>query len=201
MGGSSTKKGGGKNKAADAQARIAQHLVEQTDPLRAGLVGRSAQFLGVPASGSTMSGGSGKDGAMRRMAGDVIPGVQTSGPTGMGMVTNTPAYAEFKRATGDRFDQARESAISRLPAGGALTEALVGLDGQQAGALSQGAGALYEDEVNRALSLATGGSAQGMSGLGQAAAVQAQVAANRASATQDKYQSIGSGLGTVFGGK
>ena len=164
---SSGKKGGGSNSsAADAQAQIAQHLIQQTDPLRASLINQSSQFL----------------------AGGNNP-------------TNSPSYLALKDSADTNFSRARENTIASTAAGGGLTSALTNLEGQRAATLSQGAGAAYQDELSRALSLGTGLTQTGLGGLGTAGAIQAQMASANAVQNAGKAQGLGSGLGAMIGMK
>jgi len=169
MGGGGGKgKGGGSqsNPAADAQARIAQQLFDQTDPLRKSLIGRSTDF---------MSGGSN--------------------------VMETPSFMAYKESADRNFGRAKDNAIARLPGGGALSEALVGLEGDRASTLTQGAGAIYGDELSRALSLGTGSTGQSLNSLGQAGAIQAQMAAAAAQESAGKSGALGTGIGSYMGMK
>lgn len=218
MGGGS-KKGGKSTPAADAQARIAEQLIRQTDPVRSALIGRSAQFLGaspgmgnVQATSSTTLGvpvvaqGGGVIGnALRQIQRNATPVATpiapTTGPTGMEMVTASPTFQAFRDTANRQFASARDAAISRLPGGGALTEALVGLEGQRAATLTQGAGSIFEDELSRAMALGTGLTGTSMNSLGQAGAIQAQMAANRAQLISSKSESLGRGAGAFLGSK
>lgn len=197
------KKGDKSTPAADAQARMAEQLFRQTDPIRTSLIGRSASFLGAQPVASTQPfepTASGKAGIIQRaQANGTVP--QVSGGGGFGDVMATPTFQAFKESADQNFSRARDNALATLPTGGALAESLVGLEGQRASTLTQGAGAIYGDELARAMSLASGGSAQSMNSLGQAAAVQAQMAANRAMVQASKYESLGQGAGAMAGGK
>jgi hypothetical protein len=210
------KKGGDSSPAADAQARIAQQLFSQTDPIRSALIGRSAGFLGVggaPTSGGMKDGGgvpqSGGGGVItdmiRRGMPSPVPGSPAAGApplvTGFGDVTATPTFQAFKESTGQNFAKAKDRAISGIAPGGALTEALVDLEGQKASALTQGAGAIYEDELARAMALGTGLTGTSMGGLGQAAATQAGIAQANADRDAGKSGALGSGVGAVMGKK
>lgn len=218
------KKGGdNSNPAADAQARMAQQLFNQTNPLRQALIGRSANFLGVPAmaggGAGDMKTGSGPGihpvtGPMTNLITSAMGGMPGSpGPsappvvTGMGDmvggggVTSSPTFLAFKDSADRNFNRAKDSAIARLPGGGALAESLVGLEGDRAASLTQGAGAIYGDELSRAMSLATGITGTSLNSLGQAAATQAAIAQANADQKAGKAGGLGSGLGAFFGMK
>src|ERR1043165_7227537 len=62
MGDAFGKGGDAKSPAASTQARLAQQLYDQTNPLRQGLINRSSSFIGAPAATPTPGGGFGKDG-------------------------------------------------------------------------------------------------------------------------------------------
>lgn len=165
MGGGS-KKGGGDNAAADAQARMAEQLFQQTDPLRKSLIGRSQDFTG-----------GGFD------------------------VMETPTYLAYKESADRNFGRAKDNAIARLPGGGALSDALVDLEGNRASTLTQGAGAIYGDEINRAMTLGSGITGQSLNSLGQAGAIQAQMAAAAAQENAGKSGALGTGIGSYMGMK
>ena len=116
-------------------------------------------------------------------------------------VTDSPSFLAFKDATGDQFSRARDNVIAATPAGGALTEALTGLEGQKASALTQGAGSIYESELGRALQLGTGITGMGQQGMASAAQTQAARAAAEAQQNAGKAGAIGAGLGGLMGGK
>jgi hypothetical protein len=209
-----SKKGGDNSPAADAQARLAQQLFSQTDPVRSALIGRSAGFLGVggaPTGGMKeggmppQAGGGGIITNMIRGAVPAVPGSPAAGApsivTGFGDVTATPTFQAFKQSTGQNFAQAKDRAISGIAPGGALTEALVDLEGQKASTLTQGAGAIYEDELSRAMALGTGLTGTSMNSLGQAGLTQAGIAQANSQRDAAKSESLGQGAGAVIGKK
>lgn len=213
------KKGGNdSNPALDAQARMAQQLFNQTNPIRNALIGRSASFLGVPATaggaagsdfkagagGGLGSGGPVSDmiaGALRRASPAATPGIGDMVTPSGGGVTSSPQFLAYKDSADRNFMRAKDNAISRLPAGGALAESLVDLEGDRAATLTQGAGAIYGDELARAMALATGITGQSLNSLGQAAAAQAAMAQAEADQKAGKAGGLGSGLGAFFGMK
>lgn len=200
------KKGGGDSSAAsDAQMRMAQQLFSQTDPVRSALINRSASFLGVsPTVSAGPAAPSDPKAGLTQLLSGQQPGTGTpivvNGPA-FGDVTATPTFNAFRDTANRTFQQGKDNAIARLPAGGALTEALVGLEGDRASTLTQGAGAIYDQELNRAMSLGAGITGQSLSGLGQAAATQAAMAQANAQQNAGKFGALGSGLGAYLGFK
>ena len=161
-----SKKGdGGSTAAVDAQARLAQQLFDQTDPLRQSLISRSEDFLSSPNS------------------------------------TESPSFLAFKQAADSQFGQAKDNVIARTAPGGALTDALVDLESNRAGALTQGAGQAYEQDTARAMTLATGTTGQALGGLGQAGATQAAMAQANAQQSAGKAGGLGEAAGAAIGKK
>lgn len=132
---------------------------------------------------------------------DRSTGLFGDGASGIADLMNSPTYLAFKQATGETFGQARENTLARLPSGGALLEGLAGLEGQQASTLAQGAGQIYDNELSRALSLATGNVPVALSGLGSAAFSQSQNAAALGQQSSAKSDSLGTAAGLYLGGK
>lgn len=195
-----------KSPAANAQSRLAQQLYQQTDPLRQGLINRSSNFIGAPAAVPGVGGGFGKDGGgtIGGALGGAMPGVSGGAPgapgaSPMNLTTASPTYLAFKDTADRNFAKAKDNAIARLPGGGALSDALVGLEGQRAGDLTQAAGNIYENELARAMTLATGSTGQSFSGLGQAGNTQAMLAQANAEQNAGKSSALGSGIGAMIG--
>jgi hypothetical protein len=159
MGGGGKNEGGGA--AANTQARLAEQMFLQTDPLRSALIERSAAFLGAPSAPTDLEAArqanafvpegrgmftdlfqSQRDTAAANPASQPTPRAGGA-PMGFGDVTGTPTYAALRDSADQTFRQARESATARLPAGGALIEALADLEGRKASTLTQGAGQIY----------------------------------------------------------
>lgn len=154
------------SQASKTQARLAELMFNQTQPIRTALYDRSGEFL---------SGGA-----------DVM---------------DTPAYLAFKSSSDRNFNKAKDNVVSRVAPGGALVSALAGLEGDRASTLTEGAGQLYDAELNRALQLGTGASGQSLGSLGQAGANQAQVAMAQGTAKGGMAEGLGSGVGAMLGGK
>jgi hypothetical protein len=113
-------------------------------------------------------------------------------------VTGTPQYLSMKNAADVQFQKARDNTIARTAAGGALTDALAGLESDRANFLTQGAGDIADTELNRAFGLATGLLPGAGQGLGQAAAIQAQqIQAQQAQQAAGK-QAAGTGVGIIL---
>lgn len=190
------------NKAANAQADISNRLFSETDPLRQSLIGRSANFLGIPTATSAMAPRQtisigGIPIQIPSPAQSAVPGT----PTSAFDVTGTPTFAAYKNVADRSFSRARDNAISSLPAGGGLTSALVNLEGQRADNLTQGAGNIYDAELARAMTLATGQTGVAVGGLGQAANAQALAAQAAAQQNAGKSSALGTGLGAYMGQK
>lgn len=194
------------NQAANLQADIANKLFTETDPLRSALIGRSANFLGAPTGmassiGANPSTASLKNGIQVPIGGNA-PKAAIPGTTGSGFdVTGTPTFAAYKNVADRSFQRARDNAISNLPSGGGLSSALINLEGQRADNLTQGAGNIYDAELARAMTLATGQTGVAMGGLGQAASAQALNAQAAAQQSAGKSGALGTGLGAYMGQK
>lgn len=116
-------------------------------------------------------------------------------------VTQTPMYQNLQRTAGINFNQAKDNAIARFAPGGALIDALTGLEGDRAGVLSQGASNIYGSELDRATALGTGMVAPALGAIGQAGQVQAMNAQASADRNAAKMGGIGSGIGAIMGSK
>jgi hypothetical protein len=116
-------------------------------------------------------------------------------------VTATPAYGALKLSSDQNFNQAKDNIIARTASGGGLTDALTDLEGARAGAMTQGAGALYGDELSRAIALGTGVTSQSLNSLGQAGYAQSQMAAAAAQQNAGKAGALGQGVGAWLGSK
>jgi len=110
-------------------------------------------------------------------------------------VTQLPEFAAFKGSSEAQFGRARDNIIANTPEGGGLSSALGNLELGRAGNQANFTGALAGDEVNRALQLATFGTAQGSAGLAGASAT----AAGRAQAEAAQNAGKASGAGQAAG--
>lgn len=211
---------GGSGGASATQARLAEQLFTQTDPLRSALVERSASFLGAPSAPTDLGSAITANQPMPQMGGGIAFGSRraaeitaaranpasyatprSGGSTGgVADVMSTPTFAAFRDSTNQTFGAAKDNTLSTLPAGGALLEALAGLEGKKASTLTQGAGQIYESELARAMSLATGTAPTALGGLGQAGLAQAQQAAMEAQQGAAKAGGLGTAAGTIIGG-
>jgi len=117
-------------------------------------------------------------------------------------VTTLPQFDTLKSAVESQFGRAQENIISTTPTGGALIDALSGLEGDRASTLTQGIGDIATDQLNRAFSLATGAplqaSANAFSGAAQLQGQMAQAEATRDAGTKS---ALGFGIGSILGGK
>jgi len=115
-------------------------------------------------------------------------------------VTQSPMYGALKSGIEGQFGTARNNILSSLPQGGALLEALAGLEGQKAGAMATGIGGLASDELNRAYGLGTGGAQAGLTGLGGAASLQQQMLLGQLQQRSGLMSGLGAGIGGLLGG-
>jgi hypothetical protein len=117
----------------------------------------------------------------------------------------SPQFDAFKANEEAMYNQARDNIISDTPAGGALTSALVNLEGNRARDLTQARGAIDSEELARAMTIGTGTTGQALGALGQAGGIQAQIAAANAARNAEKdaaiYSAIGTGVGGYLGSK
>lgn len=116
-------------------------------------------------------------------------------------VTRSPVFSALKQQTESQYGTARDNIIADTPTGGPLIAALTELNSNRANILGQAAGSVSEDELARAMMLGTGATGQAMSGLSQAASVQANLAQNRSMREASMFGALGGGLGAWLGGK
>ncbi len=116
-------------------------------------------------------------------------------------VTALPEFGAFKSSAEDQFGRAQENIIANTPEGGPLIAALTQLEGDRAGNQANFTGALAGDEVNRALQLATFGTATGSQGLSNAGFIQSQRASAESAQNAGKAGGLGTALGGFLGGK
>src|SRR3990167_4971453 len=113
----------------------------------------------------------------------------------------SPVFSAMKNQAEGQYNVAKSNIIGSTPAGGALTAALAGLEGDRADTLTQGAGAVYDTEIARALGLATGQTGQAMTGLSSAASLQAAQAQAEADREGAMLGALGTGVGAWLGSK
>lgn len=116
-------------------------------------------------------------------------------------IRDTPQYADLQVQTGNAFNRAKDNVIARTAPGGALVDALTNLESGRAQSLSSMGSMLQENELARAYDIATGGTTAAFGGLGTAAGIQAQYAANRAAVKAAEKQAMGQAAGAAAGGK
>lgn len=126
---------------------------------------------------------------------------RSSGFLASGDPTQSPVYKNLQLTAGRTFNRAKDNAIARFAPGGALMEALTGLEGDRAQFLSQGAADIYESELDRALALGTGATGQSLGALGQAGQIQALRAQANADRDAGKAGGLGAGIGAILGAK
>jgi hypothetical protein len=115
-------------------------------------------------------------------------------------VMDSPQFANLKVQTGRSFNQAKDNAIARFAPGGALIDAITGLESDRASTLSAGAAGLQEDELGRAMSLGTGLAGASLGALGQAGNTQAMMAQANAQVKAAEKGAIGEIGGAIAGG-
>ena len=218
--------GGGKNdqkepQASKAQAAIAQQLFNQTNPIRNMLIGDTISFLGGdPASmnqqnplfppspmdklsqiGSIIGGHhqGGLGGKAGRSDTPMTSSIMTRGPMQYN-VAGTPEFQYIQDAANRRFDQAKQSTLANQASGGALNQSLSDTALERARTLTGAESDIFNRNLDRAYSLATGQPFTG-SGLGTAAAIQAQIAQANASQNAAAKGGIGQGVGYGLGAK
>lgn len=120
-----------------------------------------------------------------------------SGGNGM----DNPAYRALQLDVGQNFNQAKDNLISRFAPGGAMIEAMAGLEGDRASTLARGAAGIYDSELSRAMNLGTGVTGLALGSLGQAGNVQAQIANANAQEKAGTMGAVGAGLGGYLGAK
>ena len=115
-------------------------------------------------------------------------------------VTGLPEFRSAKSASEAQFNRARDNIIGSTPTGGGLTAALAGLEGDRASNQVAFTGDIAGNEINRALQLATFGTATGAQTGGQAGFLQGQRAQSEAMQNAGKSQGVGSLAGAGLGG-
>jgi hypothetical protein len=115
--------------------------------------------------------------------------------------TQTPSFGAMKLATETQFDNARQRVLRSTPEGGGLASALSNIELGRAGALTGGTADIYNQERGQALSLATGAPLQqSTAGMGQAGAIQAQIAQANAARDSAAKTGLGFGVGSLLSG-
>lgn len=118
--------------------------------------------------------------------------------------TKTPAFGARKLAAETQGQNARDAILANLPAGGALMDKLADVEIAKAGSLTGAASDIFDNEMNRAFSLATGAPLQtGLGTLNSQAIADQQMrqAQMQSEAARDAAQkeSMGAGLGSFAG--
>lgn len=183
-----------------AQAEISKQLFQQSDPLRRAMIGLNMGFMGIPGQESQpqqqlppklaakFPGQDfiNKDAIQPMSFADIDPSV-------------LPQFGAAKMVAENQYKRARENAISNIPRGGPMAEALTNLDIGKAQQMTGLSADLVDRQLQQAFSLATGMPAQAMSGLGSSAAAQAQAQQAAASQNAAKGQALGTlGAATIM---
>lgn len=195
-------KGGKEQKepeASKAQSRIAQQMFNQTQPLRDLLISDSVSFLGGDPTIRSPNEVSTLPPALREKAGgsQSAPSPVNRQPMQFN-AAGTPEFQFVQGAANRRFDQAKQNILANTAPGGGLTAALANADLERASTLTGAEADIFNQNINRVFSLATGQPFTG-GGLGQAGAIQAQVAAANANQNAAAKSGIGSGIGMGIG--
>lgn len=214
--------GGGSKSQREPQsskdlAAIARDLYGKTDPLRTALIGRSAAFLGVPtapaapaASQPTVAPRAQQRGQLTNMPAGYSTAAQelpqmlstASTPAAAPDIFATPGYDFLKDTVEKQYGQARENALATTAPGGGLARVLSQIEMGRADSMISGKSNLYDTEMNRAFSLATGTPlTTSTSALGTAGNIQAQIAMANSQQNAAAKQGIGMGAGMMLGGK
>jgi hypothetical protein len=115
-------------------------------------------------------------------------------------MTGSPAFAGLRSSVDSQFNKAKNNTMANVASGGSLIDALTNLESGRAHSMAQGMSNLSENEINRAISLVTGGAnpSAALGGLGQAASLQSQqIMAQQAQQAQAK-QGAGAGMGMLL---
>lgn len=138
---------------------------------------------------------------------------EVSGPfegfTGLDFASN-PSTNALQEIINQQFGVARDQAIASTPAGGGLTSALAGLEGQRAGALSSGLAGLFGQDkafnqqmqaINQQqkFSAAFGTPGTSLTSLNSAGNAQAMLAGQQQQANAGKQGSLGQAAGFALG--
>ncbi len=110
-------------------------------------------------------------------------------------VTQSPVFGQLKLASDQQFSRARDNVLASMPSGGALSEALVGLEGEKASNMTNAIGSLANEELNRAFGFVNPQAS--MSGLGMAGQLQNQTAMDQSQQKGAAKQGVGQGVGML----
>lgn len=108
-------------------------------------------------------------------------------------------YGPTKSAIESQYGIAKNNLIAGAAPGGAMTTGLANIEGQRARTLAAVISDITEKEYANAMSLATGGASQSMTGLGSAGAINAQLQAAEAARQASAKQGLGAGVGYLAG--
>jgi hypothetical protein len=114
--------------------------------------------------------------------------------------TATPEYAAIRQYADQQANQARDSILETMPSGGTLMDKLADVDISKARTLTDASAGIYGDNMDRALTLASGFTQNAVgarAGADQLTAAREQADASRDAATK---MAIGEGAGGIAGG-
>lgn len=108
----------------------------------------------------------------------------------------TPEFAAIRSYADQQSKQARDNILETMPSGGTLLDKLADVEIGKARTLTDASAGIYGDNLNRAMSLATGGTQSAIS----ARAGADQLIAAREQANADRDASAKGGAGAAIGG-
>lgn len=186
--------------SSKAQAEISKALFQQSDPIRRAMIGMNMGFLGIPGQEPQAQ----QPQMTPQLAAKFPEGFVSQDPiqtTSFSQIDPSvlPQFGAAKMIAEGQYKRARDNAISNIPRGGPMAEALTNLDIGKAQQMTGLSADLVDRQLQQAFSLATGMPAQAMSGLGSSAAAQAQAQQAAASQNAAKGQALGTlGAATIM---
>lgn len=196
--------GGGKRQrepqASKAQAQIAQQMFNETQPLRDLLISDSISFLGGDPAQASPNEISTLPKGLQGKLGDQPAAAPMIRQEPNFNAAGTPEFRFVQDAANRRFDQAKQNILQNTPRGGVLIQNLAEADLERARTLTGAEADIFNQNIGRAFSLATGQPFTG-GGLGTAGAIQAQIASANASQNAAAKGGIGQGLGIMAGAR
>ena len=116
-------------------------------------------------------------------------------------VSQNPVWGAGRNVVEDQYNVARENVIGNVPAGGALTDQLAGVEEARAASLGQLGANVSQDEYNKAYGMATGAPAQAMGTLANVGGQQAMANAQQTAGKYGALGDLGQGAGMYLGMK
>lgn len=115
--------------------------------------------------------------------------------------SQSPLFAPAKRASEEQFQTANQQAMNTLPAGGALSEGLIGNIQNRATDQTNIQGSIAQQEYDKIFGLATGTPALSLSSLTSLSEGELNAQAIAQSGKNDKSAGLGAGAGSYIGSK